>query len=137
MSERAWPFEGKAEAGGSRLRSPSDFVAARGEGIEAVVVRIGLNGAQLVLVDGDGRWQRWVYPSVDEAKNAAEFLGIPVHIGEYPEETRVRMGAYQRPPEDFDRAPYPEQGHVGPILSYPENRPRRAVTKTGSRDQLR
>lgn len=125
MSKRAWPFEGKPEAGGRRIRTPADFVSARGDGVEAVVVRIGLNDAQLVLVDGEGRWQRWVYVSVDEARDAAEDLGVPVHVGEYPEETRVRMNTYQRPAEDFDRAPYPEQGRVGPVLSYPENRPRR------------
>jgi hypothetical protein len=134
VSERAWPFEGKAEAGG-HIRTPSDFVAAHGEGVEAVVVRIGLHDAQLVLVDGEGRWQRWVYRSVEVATDAAESLRIPVHVGEYPEELRVRMGGYRRPPEDFDRAPYPEQGHVGPVLSYPENRPRRVATKTDSRPQ--
>jgi hypothetical protein len=37
---------------------------------------------------------------------------------------RVRMNARQRPPGDFDAAPYPEQGHVGPVIPYPENRPR-------------
>lgn len=126
MSERAWPFEGKPEAGGPRIQTPADFVSARGDGVEAVVVRIGLNDAQLVLVDGEGRWQRWVYRTVDEAQEAAEALGVPVHVGEYPEETRVRMGGFQRPAEDFDRAPYPEQGRVGPVLNYPENRPRQA-----------
>ncbi len=121
---RAWPFEDKPEPT-RRLKNPEDFLAAHGEGTEAVVVRIGLNDAQVVLIDADGAWDRWVYHSLDEAKEVAENLGIPVHVGEYPEETRVRMNSYRRPPADFDRAAYPEQGQVGPVISYPENRPRR------------
>ncbi|HYP23767.1 MAG TPA: hypothetical protein VEV43_09350 [Actinomycetota bacterium] len=122
--ERAWPFEGVPE-GGQNLRSPEDFLAAYGEGTEAVVVRIGLHDAQLVLVDARGGWQRWVYHSVEEATEVAERLGVPVHAGEYPEELRVKMNAFQRPSEDFDRRAYPEQGAVGPVIPYPENRPRR------------
>lgn len=108
------------------MKHPRDFVAARGEGTEAVVVRIGLNDAQVVVIDADGAWDRWVYHSLDEAKEVAEELGVPVHVGEYPEEIRVRMNAYVRPPSSFDKAAYPEQGQVGPVISYPENRPRRA-----------
>ena len=122
---RAWPFEDKPEPT-RRLKNPEDFIAARGrDRTEAVVVRIGLNDAQVVLIDGDGFWQRWVYHSMDEAEKAANDLGVPVHVGEYPEKTRVRMNAYQRPAADFDRAAYPEQGNVGPVIEYPENRPRR------------
>ena len=121
---RAWPLEGVPE-GGRNLRSPEDFVAAYGEGTEAVVIRIGLHDAQLVLVDGRGWWQRWVYHSTEEATRVAESLRIPVHVGEYPEEMRVRMNAFQRDARDFDRAAYPEQGAVGPVIPYPENRPRR------------
>ena len=122
---RAWPFEDKPEPT-RRMKNPRDFLAARGEGTEAVVVRIGLNDAQVVLIDADGGWDRWVYHSLDEAKQVAEELGVPVHVNEYPEELRVRMNAHVRPPSDFDRAAYPEQGQVGPVMSYPENRPRRA-----------
>lgn len=122
--QRAWPFEGVPE-GGPNLRSPEDFLAAFGEGTEAVVVRIGLHDAQLVLVDARGWWQRWVYHSVEEATEVAERLRVPVHTGEYPEELRVRINAFQRPAEDFDRRAYPEQGAVGPVIPYPENRPRR------------
>lgn len=121
--ERAWPFESKPE-GGARPRAPSDFVADRGEGVDAVVVRIGLHDAQLVLVDGKGAWERWVYRSLDEASAVAKELGIPVHDGEFPEGVRVRMNTYQRSEESFARAAYPEQGRVGPVLPYPENRPR-------------
>lgn len=123
LSERAWPFENKPE-GGTRIRTPQDYLAVKGEGTEAVVIRIGMNDAQLVLVAPDGAWDRWVYHSLEEAKEVAEGLGIPVHVGEYPEELRVRINSYQRPARDFDRAAYPEQGRVGPTIPYPENRPR-------------
>jgi hypothetical protein len=119
---KAWPFEEDDDVG--RYDDPEEFVAAR-PGTEAVVIRIGLHDAQLVLVDGQGAWQRWVYESVEEATKRAEALGVPVHVGKYPEEVRVRMNAYRRPPRDFDRAAYPEQGAVGPVIPYPENRPRR------------
>ncbi|MEA2451409.1 MAG: hypothetical protein QOG04_119 [Actinomycetota bacterium] len=123
MSDRAWPFEDRAE-GGVRIRTPKQYVEHHGEGTEAVVVRIGLNDAQLVLVSPQGAWDRWVFHSEEEAKSVAESLGTPVHEGGYPEELRVRINGYRRPPEDFDRAAYPEQGRVGPTISYPENRPR-------------
>jgi hypothetical protein len=122
---RAWPFEDKPEPT-RRAKDPEDFLKKRGaEGAEAVVIRIGANDAQLVLIDADGFWDRWVFHSMDEAQEVAESLDIPVHVGEYPEATRVRMNAYVRPPESFDAGAYPEQGHVGPVIEYPENRPRR------------
>jgi hypothetical protein len=37
----------------------------------------------------------------------------------------VRINSHPRPAVDFDRAAYPEQGAVGPVIPYPENRPRR------------
>jgi hypothetical protein len=123
MAERAWPFEGVEEGG--TVRTPRDFVERAGEGTEAVVIRIGLHDTQLVLVDGRGAWQRWVYHSSEEANEVAGSLGVPVHDGEYPEELRVRINSYQRPAIDFDRGAYPEQGAVGPVIPYPENRPRR------------
>ena len=125
MSKRAWPFEERPEGGKRRIRTPEDYVAAMGEGTEAVVVRIGLNDAQLVLVAPTGAWDRWVYHSEDEAKEVADRLGVPVHAGEYPEQLRVRVNSYQRPARDFDKNAYPEQGRVGPVIPYPENRPRR------------
>jgi hypothetical protein len=97
------------------------------------VVRIGLHDAQLVVVDARGAWDRWVYHSVDEAKAAAETLGIPVHVGEYPEPLRVRMNSHRRPAGDFDRGAYPEQGRVGPVIPYPENRPRRIESPESTR----
>ena len=121
-----WPFEGDLEDAPQRgYKHPQNFLEARSkEGTEAIVIRIGLNDAQLVLVDGNGFWDRWVYHSVDEAKEIADGLGIDVHVGEYPEKTRVRINGYRRPPKDYERAAYPEQGAVGPVIPYPENRPR-------------
>ena len=133
MSSRAWPFEGQQDL--EPVRVPAQFVEQR-DGTEAVVVRIGLHDAQLVLVDGSGAWQRWVYHSVEEAQEVAEALGVPVHVGEYPEELRVRINSLQRPSEDFDKRAYPEQGGVGPVIPYPENRPRRmdVLTKEVAQD---
>jgi hypothetical protein len=122
---RAWPFEDKTEPP-SQVRDPAEFAAASGDGTDAVVVRIGLRDAQLVLVDANGRWMRWVYPTVEDAAKVAESLGVPMHVGEYPEPVRVRMNARRRTPEEFDRGAYPEQGEVGPVISYRENRPRQA-----------
>ena len=120
--ERAWPFEEVSEHGS--IRTPEQFVSYK-EGAEAVVIRIGLHDAQLVLVAKSGEWQRWVYHSMQEATAVAGGLGVPVHEGEYPEEMRVRINSFQRTPRDYDRAAYPEQGGVGPVMPYPENRPRR------------
>lgn len=119
---KAWPFEDEDPA--RRVSSPREFVDVRPKGTEAVVIRIGGHDSQLVLVDGEGGWTRWVYTSVDEAKEIAEGLNVPVHVGEYPEELRVRMNSHVRPQRDFDEGAYPEQGHVGPVIPYPENRPR-------------
>ncbi len=108
---------------------PGTWARAR-RGLDAVAVRIGLNGAQLVLVDDTGEWERWVYPSVDEAASAARALEIPVHIGEYPDGVRIRINSYRRRADGYGRAPYPEQGMVGPVIPYPENRPRRPGSGT-------
>ena len=120
---RAWPFENTdADA---KIRTPQQFVDKLGkDGSEAVVIRIGMNDAQLVLVDGRGRWERWVYHSVEEASGVAESLGVPLHVGEYPEETRVRIGKYVPSDEHYEKDAYPEQGEVGPLFPYPENRER-------------
>jgi hypothetical protein len=121
--KRTWPFESLGEPE-EPFHAPADFVRRRGPDVAAIVVRIGLHDAQLVLVDDDGRWERWVYATVDEARRAAEALGLTPHLGEYPEEARVKLNACIRPPEDLYRGAYPEQGRVGPVISYPENRPR-------------
>ena len=59
------------------------------------------------------------------ASAAAAELGVPVHTGEYPEETRVRIGKYRPDEAHYEKNAYPEQGEVGPVIPYPENRPRR------------
>lgn len=121
---RAWPFEGTEEFK-VKIRGPQDFVRIHGiDGTEAVVIRIGMNDTQLVLVDKEGRWDRWVYASVEDAEGIAKELGVEVHVGEYKEATRVRIGKYVPPASQYEDAPYPEQGEVGPVLPYPENRPR-------------
>ena len=121
---RAWPFESDQEAE-EGVREPLAHLEAIGRtGAEAVVMRIGWGDAQLVIVGADGAWQRWVYRTVAEAERVAGRLGVPVHIGEYPEATRVRMNAHQRSRADFDAGAYPEQGAVGPVRAYSENRPR-------------
>ena len=123
--ERAWPFENTPEpTRRRRAKHPSDYVRMHGDGTEAVIVRIGLHDAQLVLVAPDGAWERWVLHSVEEAERAAESLGVPVHTGEYPEELRVRINSHQRSAQEYRDAAYPEQGKVGPVSGYPENRPR-------------
>ena len=107
--------------------APEDFVKNNLDGMEAVIVRIGAGEAQLVLVDSEGRWERWVYDTVDDCKAKAESLGITeVHAGAYPEATRVRMNSYQRDAASYGAGAYPEQGRIGPVIPYPENRPRPA-----------
>jgi hypothetical protein len=114
--------------GEKRVSVPEDFVGEDREGMEAIVIRIGAGEAQLVLVDGRGRWDRWVYGSTEECTAEAERLEITaIHEGEFPEATRVRMNAYQRSETDFEAGPYPEQGVVGPVIPYPENRSRSAL----------
>ena len=128
--ERTWPFEGKGEPV-EPFRTPEDFVRRQGAGVEAVVVRIGAHDAQLVLVDADGVWERWVVDSEADARAAAERLGVPIHAGEYPEELREKMNAHVRTRADFERGAYPEQGRVGPVIPYRENRPRRLPEEEG------
>jgi hypothetical protein len=121
---RAWPFEDAPEET-QVVRYPEDFVRVASGATDAVVIRIGLRDAQLVLVDGDGMWRRWVYPTVEEAQAAAGRLGVPVHVGGYPEPVRLRMNRHRRSAQEFERSAYPEQGEVGPVIPYRENRPPR------------
>ena len=50
-------------------------------GIEAVVQRIGHETWDLVVVDGDGAWDRWVFDSQAGARAAAEAAGASAHDG--------------------------------------------------------
>jgi hypothetical protein len=49
--------------------------------VEAVLQRCGLNTFDLLLIDLDGNWTRWVFESEDAAAAAAEALDIPLHRG--------------------------------------------------------
>ena len=49
--------------------------------VEAVLQRCGLNTFDLLLIDLDGNWTRWVFPSREAAEEAAVDLGIPLHDG--------------------------------------------------------
>jgi hypothetical protein len=87
--------------------SPEEFVASR-PGVEAAVMRIGVHSTQVVFVASSGEWLRFVVESPDEARVLCLRLEVEAHEG-YPDHLRQRMGAYQRSPEDWARAPYPEQ----------------------------
>jgi hypothetical protein len=63
--------------------------------------------------------------SVEEAEDAARALGTSVHVGAFPGTVRARMSARQREADEFERGAYPEQGWVGAVRPYAENRPRR------------
>jgi hypothetical protein len=56
------------------------FVAAH-QGVEAVVQRIGHGTWDLILVDADGAWDRWVLGSEEDARAAASAAGVEVHDG--------------------------------------------------------
>jgi hypothetical protein len=86
---------------------PEDFTATR-QGVEAVVMPIGIHSVQVVLVAASGEWLRYVVESPGEARALCERLGVEAHDG-YPDHLRQRMGGYQRKPEDWARAPYPER----------------------------
>jgi L-rhamnose mutarotase len=49
--------------------------------VEAVLQRCGLRTYDLVFIDGDGNWTRWVFPSDEAAAAAADMLGVPLHRG--------------------------------------------------------
>jgi hypothetical protein len=65
------------------------FVASH-RGVEAVVQRIGADTFDLILVDADGNWDRWVMPSAEDATAAAEVLGVAAHDG-WTEDLARRM----------------------------------------------
>ena len=87
--------------------SPRRFVKTRKE-VEAVVMPIGLNTVQVVLIAEDGEWLRFVVPSMDGAKEMCKRLGVEAHEG-YPENLRMRMASYRRSSHDWAEAPYPER----------------------------
>ncbi|HVE75411.1 MAG TPA: hypothetical protein VND22_01445 [Actinomycetota bacterium] len=87
--------------------TPLQFVRSR-PGVEGSIMHIGLHTAQLILVAETGEWIRYVFPTVEDAKDACERLKIEGHDG-FPDHLRQRMGKYKRSPEDWKEAPYPER----------------------------
>lgn len=87
--------------------SPKEFVRSRSE-VEAVIMRIGLNTTQVILVAEDGEWLRFVVPDIDSARTMCERLKIPFHEG-YPDHLRKRIGSHTRSRRDWADAPYPER----------------------------
>jgi hypothetical protein len=67
-------------ASGSQLADARRFADVHRE-VEAVVQRIGHDTWDLILIDADGAWDRWVVESKEAAVAAAEAAGAPVHDG--------------------------------------------------------
>jgi len=87
--------------------TPYEFTSTR-EGVEGVVMHIGLNSSQVILVASDGEWLRYVVPSMEAAREVCERLKIPCHEG-WPDHLRQAVASYKRSPEDWAAAPYPER----------------------------
>ena len=47
--------------------------------VEAVLQRSGVDTYDLVLIDVDGNWTRWVFTSEQIAETVADRLDIPLH----------------------------------------------------------
>jgi hypothetical protein len=66
-----------------RAKSPVElrtFVKLR-SGVEAVLQRCGRETHDLVLIDPEGNWTRWVFTSEGAAVAAAQDLEVPLHRG--------------------------------------------------------
>jgi hypothetical protein len=64
-------------------RTPTElreFVLLRPD-VEALLQRCGLDTYDLLLIDLDGNWTRWVFPSEDAAEWVAADLEVPLHHG--------------------------------------------------------
>ncbi|HEX2266846.1 MAG TPA: hypothetical protein VHI97_01420 [Actinomycetota bacterium] len=48
-------------------------------GVEAVLQRCGIDTFDLILIDLDGNWTRWVFPSQEAAEVVTDRLEIPLH----------------------------------------------------------
>jgi hypothetical protein len=66
-----------------RVRIPAELrkFAVLRPGVEAVIQRCGLDTFDLLLIDLEGNWTRWVFPSQEAAEAAAEQLEVPLHHG--------------------------------------------------------
>ena len=47
--------------------------------VEAVLQRCGLDTYDLLLIDLEGNWTRWVFTTEELARSAAGSLGVPLH----------------------------------------------------------
>ena len=56
------------------------FVQLRAD-VEAILQRCGRETFDLLLVDLDGNWTRWVFPSEETAAAVAADLEVPLHRG--------------------------------------------------------
>ena len=56
--------------------------------VEAVIQRCGLDTFDLILIDVDGNWTRWIFPSDQAARSVAAGLEVPLH--EHWDERMVR-----------------------------------------------
>jgi hypothetical protein len=66
-----------------KAKSPVEFrrfVALRPD-VEAVLQRCGRGTFDILLIDARGDWTRWVFPSDEAARAAAEDLEVPLHEG--------------------------------------------------------
>jgi hypothetical protein len=65
------------------IRIPADLrtFATLKPDVEAVVQRCGAETFDLLLIDLDGNWTRWIFPSQEDAEAVAEALGVPLHHG--------------------------------------------------------
>lgn len=67
----------------TRTRTPPElrrFVKLHSD-VEAILQRCGMDTYDLILVDLDGAWTRWVFVSEENAEAAAEDLAVPLHHG--------------------------------------------------------
>jgi hypothetical protein len=65
------------------VRTPSElrqFVTYR-QDVEALLQRCGVDTFDLLLIDLEGNWTRWVFASEEEAVAVADNLGVPLHRG--------------------------------------------------------
>jgi hypothetical protein len=67
-----------------------DFAKERSS-VDAVVQRIGHDTWDLLLIDGEGAWTRWVTTSKEGAEAAAKELGAELHDGWDADELAKRM----------------------------------------------